>query len=77
LNDKHTEAIDYCLRAIFYLEKGQAEIQSMKIASELLDHIVNCICSKYFLTIFNKLGEFKSLASTQTLLLDTCTDFIS
>jgi hypothetical protein len=76
LNDKHTEAIDYCLRAISSLEKGRIEIQSMKIASELLDHIINCVCSKYFLNMFNKLGEFKTLNSTETLLLDTCTDFI-
>jgi hypothetical protein len=76
LNDNHTEAIDYCLRAICYLEKGRVEIQSMKIVSELLDHIINCVCSKYFLTMFNKLGELKTLNSTETLLLDTCTDFI-
>jgi hypothetical protein len=45
LHDEHTKAIDYCLRGISSLEKGRIEIQSMNIVSELLDHIIKCVCS--------------------------------
>jgi len=77
LQDEHVEAIDYCLRAINHLEKGRVEIQSMTIVSTLLDSIVICVCSKHFINMFKQIAEFEKLNAVQTLLLDTCTDFIS
>lgn len=77
LQDKRIESIDYYVRAISYLEKGRVDIQSMKIVSDLLDHLIQCVCSKFFLEIFQKINQLKEFDPGQTFLLDTCTDFIS
>ena len=77
LHDQRLEAVNSHVRAISYLEKGRVEIQSMKIVSDLLDQLLACVCSKYFLDMFKKIGQLKELDVAQTFLLDTCTDFIS
>lgn len=77
LQDKRIEAVDYYVRAISHLEKGRVDIQSMKIVSDLLDNVVNCVCSKYFLEMFKKINQLKEFDPGQIFLLDTCTDFIS
>jgi hypothetical protein len=77
LHDENVKSIDYYLRGISYLEKGRVDIQSMKIISELVDNIVNCVCSNIFINMFNKIDQLNQLDASQTLLLDTCTDFIS
>ena len=77
LHDKYIEGINYCILAVNYLEKGRIEIQNIKIVSGLLDQIVNCVCSKYFIHMFNQIVHLKELDASQTFLLDTCTDFIS
>ena len=77
LHDKHIEGINYYILAINYLERGRVEIQNIKIISDLLTQIVHCVCSKYFINMFNQLDRLKELNAEQTFLLDTCTDFIS
>ncbi|CAF0847491.1 unnamed protein product [Rotaria sp. Silwood1] len=77
LQDQQIEAIDYTLRAIHYLEKGRTDIQKIAMLSELLDSIVNCVCSSYFVSMFQQIAELEKLNEGQTLLLDTCTNYIS
>ncbi|CAF2636715.1 unnamed protein product [Rotaria sp. Silwood2] len=77
LQDQQIEAIDYTIRAIHYLEKGRTDIQKITMLSELLDSIVNCVCSSYFVSMFKHITELEKLNEGQTFLLDTCTNYIS
>ncbi|CAF3611044.1 unnamed protein product [Rotaria sp. Silwood1] len=77
LQDQQIEAIDYILRAIHYLQKGRTDIQSIPILVELLDSVVDCVCSNYFIDMFKQIAELEKLNEAQTFLLDTCTNYIS
>ncbi|CAM4961869.1 unnamed protein product [Rotaria socialis] len=77
LKDKTIEAIDYSIRAVHYLEKGRVQIQNIPIVAGLLENIVKCVCSSYFINMFKKIGGLEKLDEAQTFLLDTCTDVIS
>ncbi|CAF3230463.1 unnamed protein product [Rotaria sp. Silwood2] len=77
LQDQQVEAIDYILRSIHYLQKGRKDIQSIPMLSELLDSVVDCVCSNYFLDMFKQIAELEKFNEAQTFLLDTCTNYIS
>lgn len=77
LQREHIKGIDYYLCAINYLQKGRVEIQSIDLVSALLDNVITCVCSKYFINMFKQIGKLENLNAAQTFLLDTCTDFIS
>ena len=69
-------AVDSMLRAIHHLEKGRVEIQNDPMLCTVLNAVVQCVCSTYFMAMFRQAVEVQKFDEAQTLLLDTCTNHI-
>jgi hypothetical protein len=76
LQDTQIVAVDNMIRAIHYLQKGRVEIQNDSMIDPLLNAIINSICSKYFIDMFEQAAQSEKFDEAQTFLLDTCTDYI-
>ena len=76
LKDPQIVAIDNMIRAIHYLEKGRIDIQNEAMIYTLLNTIIKCICSNYFIDMFEQAVQLEKFDEGQTFLLDTCTDYI-
>jgi hypothetical protein len=76
LQDTQIVAVDNMIRAIHYLEKGRIDIQNDPIICTLLNCIIKCVCSKYFIDMFEQAAHSENFNSAETFLLDTCTDYI-
>ena len=76
LHDERIRGLDCSLRALHHLEKGRVELQGRPLMLELLESIVRCVCSTWFIQMFTQMNEWEKLNEPQTFLLDTCTKFI-
>ena len=77
LHDERIKGLSCALLALHYLEKGRMELQSRPLMIELLESIVQCVCSPWCLQLFIQINELEKLNESQTFLLDVCTKFIS
>ena len=77
LQDPQTNAINFVMKAIYRIFRGRISVQNNPLLTPLLDAIVSCMCSPFFVSIFKQVTEIKQLNEAQTLLLDTCPDYFS
>lgn len=77
LEDPQINAMDYMIRAIHRIFQDRIQIQNDPSLAALLNAILKCLCSPFFINIFKQITECKELNEAQTLLLSTCLDCFS